>query len=352
MNWIYKLERLAVNRYRSKFYRKAKLNKPVPYPTFILWDCTRRCNLNCEHCGASKEEYSEELSKEEILKVIDDLVKVKTRMFTVTGGEPFLRKDLLAILAYADRKGLRTGIASNGYLIDKDLARKIKESNVYSLQISLDGLESTHNKIRNNSQSFERAIKAIKNLQAVNIPILQVATTITKSNFNDLEELFDLLKSLNVKLWRIGIVMPIGRAVDKDLLLDKEELNQLLQFVKQSNNQGVNVGIAENLPFLARYEEDIREEPVLCPIGITACCIGVTGNVRGCAEQPDIPANIEGNIKDDSILKIWQEGFKKYRLRSIISEDKRCSKCKNKRKCFGGCWVMRENGKNCIYDMI
>ena len=61
---------------------------------------------------------------------------------------------------------------------------------------------------------------------------------------------------------------------------------------------------------------------------------------------------IEGNIKEDSILKIWQNGFKRYRLKSILSEDKRCSQCKSKNKCFGGCWVMREKDNNCIYDLI
>jgi len=352
MNWIYKLERLAVNNYRNKFYRRTKNNELVSNPTFILWDCTRRCNLNCEHCGASKERYSQEISKEEILKVIDDLVKVKTRMFTVTGGEPFLRKDLLEILNYANSKGLKTGIASNGFLIDKNLANKIKDSKIYSMQISLDGLKNTHNKIRNNPKSFNNATQAIKNLQKINLPVLQVATTITKSNFNELNELLALLKKLNVKMWRIGIIMPIGRAVDKDLLLDKNELNQLLKFVKENNHKGISIHIAETLTFLDTYEEEVRQEPVLCPVGITTCCIGVTGNVRGCAEQPDIPKYIEGNIKKDSILTIWQNGFKKYRLKSILSEDKKCFQCKNKNKCLGGCWVMREKDNHCIYDLI
>jgi radical SAM protein with 4Fe4S-binding SPASM domain len=352
MSWIYKLERLAVNNYRNRFYKSTLKDKQVLPPTFILWDCTRRCNLNCEHCGASKEKYFEELSKKEILTVIDDLAKVKTRMFTVTGGEPFMRRDLLEILEYANKKRIKTGIASNGYLIDRELAKKIKQAKVYSMQISIDGLEKTHNKIRKNSKSFTNAVNAIQNLQNINLPVLQVATTITKSNFNELTQIFELLKKLKVKMWRLGIIMPIGRAVDKNLLLNKKELNELLNFVKHNNHKGISIHIAENLPFLNNYEEELRQEPVLCPVGITTCCIGVTGTVRGCPEQPDTPEYHEGNVKKTSIIDIWQKGFKKYRLKTILSEDKRCLTCKNKNKCLGGCWVMRENNTQCIHDLI
>ncbi len=352
MNWIYKLEKLAVHNYRNSFYKKTKNNKFVPYPTFVIWDCTRQCNLKCEHCGASKEKYTLELSKKEILKVINDLAKVKTRMFAVTGGEPFLRQDLLEILEYANKKGLKTGIASNGFLINKNLATKIKASKIYSMQISLDGLNDTHNKIRNNHKSFTNTIQAIKNLQEINLPVLQVATTITKSNLNELNTLFTFLKELNIKMWRISIVMPIGRALNKNLLLDRNEMNYLLTFVKKNNHKGIKIHIAENLTFLDKYEEKVRQEPLLCPVGITACCIGVTGNIRGCPEQPDSSKYIEGNIKKESILEIWQNGFKRYRLKSILSADKRCSQCKNKNKCLGGCWVMREGDNQCIYDLI
>ncbi|MCX6664929.1 MAG: radical SAM protein [Euryarchaeota archaeon] len=351
-NWAYKLEQYAALRYRKKILNRTKKSKIQSPPSYILWDCTRRCNLKCEHCGATKETYDRELSSEEIKKVISELRAMKTRMFSVTGGEPFMRKDVLDVLSFAHSQGLKTGIATNGFFIDKPMVKKIKEAGVDSIQISLDGLEKTHNTIRGDSQSFQRAIQALQYLQEIDLPVLSVATTITKNNFRELEKIWDLLVDLQVKIWRISVVMPIGRAEIKDqFLLDTSQMNHLFAFIEE-NSKPLEIRIAENLPYLAHYEERIRREPFLCPVGITACCIGVDGNVRGCPEQPDIPDFIEGNVLQNSIADIWQYGFKKYRCNETLFKDETCKHCVEKYRCFGGCYVMRIGNIHCIYNLI
>lgn len=353
MKITYRIDRLAIIFLRKQFHNKTKENKKVKPPSFVAWDCTRRCNLHCEHCGASKESYNKELSTEEIKKVIDDISKTKRCYFGATGGEPLLRSDIFEVLSYAKSKGLRTSFASNGFLIDKKKAEEIKKAKVDSIQISLDGSEEIHNKIRNNPSSFSNAVQAIKNLQEIKISVLSVATTLTPHNFNELEKIHNLLIELGVKMWRISVVMPIGRADDSSkLLLNSNQLKSLLAFIKRKNNQKMYIYVGENLPFLGDQEEEVRDEPSLCPVGITACCIGVNGNVRGCPEQPDTPEFTEGNIKECSILEIWQNGFKRYRLNEIINNDEKCRNCKDKFKCYGGCLVMRIGGNNCIYDLL
>jgi radical SAM protein with 4Fe4S-binding SPASM domain len=353
MNLIYKINEFAIQFFRKQFFNRVKSNKKVRLPKFIAWDCTRRCNLHCEHCGASKESYAEELTTAEIKKVIDDISGIKRGFFGATGGEPLIRADILDVLAYASEKGLKTGFASNGFLIDQQKAREIKQAKISSIQISLDGDADVHNKIRNNAQSFDRVISAIKNLQEVKIPTVSVATTLTPSNLDQLEILCDLLKKLKVQKWRISVVMPIGRAEDSgNLLLSASQLKELFEFIKINNQKGIYIYMAETLPFLANYEKVLRDGPVLCPVGITACCIGVNGTVRGCPEQPDTPEFIEGTIKEKSILQIWQEGFKKYRLNETVNSDEKCQNCQDKNKCFGGCSVMRLGGNHCIYDLL
>ncbi|MCX6801391.1 MAG: radical SAM protein [Candidatus Diapherotrites archaeon] len=321
-------------------------------PYYVLWDCTRKCNLHCAHCGATKEKYSEELTEPQIKKIIDELAELRVGFFAVTGGEPLLRTDLLSILSYAKTKGIDTGIATNGFFIDAAMASKIKEAGVSSVQISLDGPEETHNKIRGNSQSYQKAINAIKLLKERNVPIVSVATTVTPGNINELEKLLKILLELNVRLWRITVVMPIGRAQTKKLLLAPAELKKLFEFVKSSNKGKLIIKIGENLPFLAEYETRIRSEPLVCTIGFTACCIGVDGNVRGCPEQPDIPKYREGSAIEKPFLEIWKNGFRRYRSRSIIEADPKCAACKSKYSCFGGCWVMREGNMHCIYELL
>jgi radical SAM protein with 4Fe4S-binding SPASM domain len=110
--------------------------------------------------------------------------------------------------------------------------------------------------------------------------------------------------------------------------------------------------VCENLTFLGEYERKIRNQPLVCPVGFTACCIGVSGYVRGCPEQPDTSEFREGSLFEKSFEQIWKTGFERYRDRSLLKDDARCAKCKNRDDCFGGCWVMRQGGVQCIYDLL
>jgi radical SAM protein with 4Fe4S-binding SPASM domain len=247
---------------------------------------------------------------------------------------------------------VKTGIASNGFLIDGKMALRIKEAGISSIQISLDGTEATHNRIRGSPLSFQRATGAIKLLKEQRIPVVSVATTVTPMNLGDLDDLKKTLLSLDVRLWRICIIMPIGRAESNELLLSSAQLRHLFAWVEKNTSRKMSIKIGENLPYLAEYEKRLRDAPLVCPVGFTACCIGVSGFVRGCPEQPDTPKYREGSILERSFHDIWKNGFKRYRQREALKTDKRCAQCKDKDSCFGGCWVMREGGSQCIHGLL
>jgi radical SAM protein with 4Fe4S-binding SPASM domain len=350
LNIRYNFSKLRNSFFFNDFNYYLKKGKVFP-PYYVLWDCSRKCNLNCAHCGAVKEKYEEELTTEQIKDLINQLANKKVKFFAATGGEPLLRKDILEVMSYASEKGIKTGLATNGFFINEEKAKKIKDAGILSIQVSLDGTERTHNRIRGNNSSYQNAISGIKYLQKEKIKIVSVATTVTPMNFNDLKELKKILLDLGVKTWRICIIMPIGKAERKKLLLSPKQLRELFEFVS-SNKENINIQIGENLPFLAEYEKKIRKSPLVCPVGFTACCIGVDGNVRGCPEMPDIDKFREGSILEKPFIEIWKNGFKRYRNREAINTDKKCMNCKNNEDCFGGCWVMREGNIQCIYDLL
>ena len=351
-NLRYEFAKLRTDYYLGGMGDRFKAGKVLPPPSYVIWDCTRRCNLNCLHCGAVKEKYTRELTTEQIKSILDQLVDLKTDMFAVTGGEPLLRKDLPEVLSHAHRGGLKTGIATNGFLVDRATAEWIKNAGVQSVQISLDGPEETHNRIRGNSQSFERAVQAIELLTGLEVPLVSVATTITTENIHEIVDLKRLLLRLGVRLWRLAVVMPIGRAQIKNTFPNGDQLTGLLDYVKKNDSRELHIYIGENLTFLGDWERQIRKAPTICPIGFTACCIGVDGNVRGCPEQPDTVENREGSLLETPLREIWQKGFGRYRTRAILDADERCVVCASKLDCFGGCWVMRSEGQHCIHDML
>jgi len=263
-----------------------------------------------------------------------------------------LRKDLPEVLRYARQRGLKTGIATNGFLLDQAAAEWIKEAQVQSVQISLDGPPETHNRIRGNSQSFERAVRAVELLTRLKVPLVSVATTVTTENIHEIDELRRLLLRLGVKLWRLAVVMPIGRAQIKNTFPDGDQLAWLLGYVKENDSRELHIYLGENLTFLGDWERRVRNAPAICPIGFTACCIGVDGNVRGCPEQPDTVENREGSLLETPFREIWQKGFGRYRTREILVLDEKCAGCASKFDCYGGCWVMRSEGQHCIHEML
>jgi len=99
-------------------------------PRLIACEVTRRCNLACLHCRASaqSEPYPDELTSEEWMGLIDEVVSFSSPILILTGGEPTLRKDIYEIAHYATSKGLRVVLGSNGININKESARRMKEA--------------------------------------------------------------------------------------------------------------------------------------------------------------------------------------------------------------------------------
>lgn len=132
-------------------------------PKFTIVELTKRCNLRCEMCYYKKSQDEKELIEtEEFLGFITQLKKIGAEVLSLTGGEPFLRKDLPEIIQYAESIGLTTTIFTNSQLIDKRLAKKIIDSNLSYLFCSMDALTpELNNRIRGRKGVFEKTVEAI-----------------------------------------------------------------------------------------------------------------------------------------------------------------------------------------------
>lgn len=348
MKLRYELARLRGDYFLSGVTDRFRRSRPVPAPLYVVWDCTRACNLHCAHCGAAGASYPSKLDAEQVRAVLDQLAAIGVRMFGVTGGEPLLRPDLVPLLAYAGQLGLRTGIATNGYLLDTVFARQAAQAGIRSIMVSLDGPEELHNAIRGNEESFRRATGALRLVMEAGVPLVSAATTVTVRNLESLPELHGVLLGLGVRAWRLAAVMPIGRARQAREWLAVSQLESLFAFARQHRSKDLAITVAENLPYLGEWETRLRDEPSICPVGFTACCLGVDGWVRGCPEMPDTPENRQGSVLETPFAEIWQRGFGRYRNREILVEDDACGACPAQSPCYGGCWVMREEGQQCV----
>lgn len=329
----------------SGFNTSIKVGKILP-PRTVIWEATRRCDFKCMHCGAYDEKppLVKEMNTEKIKRVVKELGNYGAKYFFVTGGEPFLRKDLMETMEFAKSFGMKTGISSNGFHIKDEQFGQI-EKHVDTMQISIDGIGKTHDDFRNKKVSFEAAVKATKKIKENGRTKITMTTTVSSYNFNEIEELYELSKDISHG-WRVVVIMPVGRAKNNEkLFLSKEKTIELLRFIENTNTKKYPIFIGENLGYLGKMEKIRKNEFFFCGAGILSCCIGADGKVRGCPELPNEERFIEGDLNKDSFTTIWKNGFSKYRENKSIPTE--CFSCRYFGACRGGCKVMQIENMHC-----
>ncbi len=172
-------------------------------PRSIIFEITHRCNLRCKMCGYYGEtgirpNYREELSFDDIKKILDDISDFSP-FLVITGGEPFIRKDMIEILQLINERNLKFGLITNGTLINYEIAKKLSEINPTYINISMDGPQKIHEMIRGNN-TFNRTIECIKLLKAYGYSKITINYVISKINFQYLEEMVKLANGLDVNL--------------------------------------------------------------------------------------------------------------------------------------------------------
>ncbi|MFH1146471.1 MAG: 12,18-didecarboxysiroheme deacetylase [Pseudomonadota bacterium] len=164
--------------------------KPV-----VVWNATRRCNLKCVHCYAQADSIgaSDELTTEEGERLIDDLSQFGSPVLLFSGGEPLTRPDLPRLAAYAVSKGMRAVLSTNGTLITKEMARKLKEIGLSYVGISLDGMEPVNDRFRGVKGAFAAAMTGIRNCREEGMKV-GLRFTVNKLNAAEIPSIFDLLE--------------------------------------------------------------------------------------------------------------------------------------------------------------
>jgi radical SAM protein with 4Fe4S-binding SPASM domain len=347
------LERIKRRALVTGFTTMRRLGKTPP-PKTVIWECTLDCNMRCIHCGSGGEgSVRDELSTGEISGIVADLAHLGVVRFLATGGEPLLRPDLLDVLQEAKNRGLETGFSTNGSLVSEGNIGKIVRV-ADSIQVSVDGIGETHDSMRRARGSFEGAIHALRLLKEHRCTQACMTTIVTPQNLSELEDLYRLAHK-HADLWRVGTVMPIGRASSNgSLFLSNAQLTTLLDFMAGKAKDSFPVLIGENLGYLGnRYDGEIhRHDFFFCGIGFTSCCIGMDGRVRGCPELPPIQEFIAGSLRNGSFQELWEKGFESYRDEGCSHVPDECRECTDLELCRGGCQVMRLKGLHCTKKLV
>jgi len=329
------LSEKPVKGYKPRIYGDYKLYSPIR----AIIEVTKMCPLHCIHCfNQSGDKRTEEMTLDEIKRVIDIFVYLGIQKIMITGGEAFARSDIFRIIDYCADKFIAIAIASNGYLIDApcaDILSKYKHK--IAMQISLDGGEKSHNKIRGKKDSFEKAINAIHLLSMRGIPVI-VAMTLNADNFGDMDLVAEIACRNGAKQLSFALTFNLGRA--KDGVNIDIDLNKLTENAIRLQKEYVTKGLYIIVEGEAERSTNIEKPQGSCGAGVTSICIRENGDVAPCVSFDYVMGNI---LKDDIHVLFSPERLDKFSRIKIEKGD--CLKCNDCNNCYG-CKALAYDIKN------
>jgi len=326
-------------------------------PRKIDIDLTARCNLRCTYCyffDNPEVEY-QDLPTDDWLRFFGECGRLGVMELTLAGGEPFMRKDLRALIEGVVANRMRFSMLSNGALINEDNAGFIAGTGrCNSIQISIDGsCPEVHDTCRGKG-SFESAVRGIQTLQRLSIPVA-VRMTIHQHNVNDLANTARfLLEDLGLPSFSTNSAGYLGtcRVNAQDVMLTVEErqfaMEELLSLSEKFNGRiSASAGpLAEARAW--RDMEKARNEaaPAKPDRGYLTGCGCPTSKIAVRADGVIVPCNmlthIElGRINQDSLQEVWQSSpaLNDLRFRRYIplTNFEFCSGCPYISYCTGNC---------------
>jgi radical SAM protein with 4Fe4S-binding SPASM domain len=197
-------------------------------PFIVIWEITRACALRCVHCRAEAipNRNPNELSWEVGTRMIDDIVRFNPKappLIVFTGGDPTLHPDLVKYISYADQKGLRVAVTPSATpSLTREKIREMREAGLTRMAISIDGPNAEiHDGFRKQPGSFDHTIKALRWALDEGLTI-QVNTTISRWNINEIDAMCGLMRSFGLTLWAVFFLVPTGRGEVADIVTPQQ----------------------------------------------------------------------------------------------------------------------------------
>ena len=339
------LDLYALYRFAERSYTSVSKHLPGGYalpPLQMVIELTYRCNLQCEMCYQRRQMEqlhlrpggpATELSAKEIQHIVAQTPPWGLIIFT--GGEPFVRSDILDILAYAARKR-RCHVVTNGTRITPEIVRTLVDLRILSVGFSVDGNQVVHDSIRGIAGSFERTMAAMRELRQCRqrkgqrLPLINLKTTITASNVSDLVRIVDIAKQagadyctyqiVNNSLLTSGMQLseemapysdPPAPIVDFPVDMLREQLEQL---DRTSSDDAPSIRFSPGIvpdEIIAHYANKLDVRSYTCGAPWSGLNVSAYGDVFPCFNYR------MGNLRESTLGAIWN-GHRYRNFRQVL----------------------------------
>ena len=316
----------------------------------VAWETTRNCNLSCRHCRASATcgPYAGELDTEHSLQLLDQIAQVGKPIIILTGGEPLLRPDIFEIATHGTKLGLRMVMAPNGTLITEETARRMAESGIQRISISIDGADKqSHDAFRGVEGAFDGALRGARLAKEAGIDF-QINTTVTQVNMDQVPQILELAEAIGAVAHHIFLLVPTGRGKDMaDQAISADDYETTLNWFY--DRQKVT-SLQLKATCAPQYYRVLRQRAKKDNISITFQTHGLDAVTRGClggisfcfvshvgVVQPCGFLELNcGDVTKDTFPHIWENSAIFNDLRDFGKLKGKCGRCEYRRVC-GGC---------------
>jgi radical SAM protein len=318
-------------------------------PFLVIWEVTRACDLACVHCRASADPYRNplELSTEEGFRLLDSVREFGDPIMIFTGGDPLKRPDLFELLEHSVSLGLRTTVSpSPTPLLTAEAIAGFKRVGVARISVSVDGWDAaSHDGFRQVQGSFDRAIFALEEAQRIGLST-QINTTVSRHNWEHLEEIAQMVDRLGCDMWDIFFLVPTGRGASQ-AELEGAEFEQVFGFMYQRSKRSRAVIKTTEAMHYRRYLLERRKEegganaghpgdnPLNRMAGINSgrgfVFISRTGEIYPSGFLPIS----SGNVRRDSLGEVYRNGALFQVLRDSSLLKGKCALCQYRNLCGG-----------------
>ncbi len=194
-------------------------------PFMAIWEVSRACDLACLPCRAAAQPRRSalELSTYEGYELIEQVAELRPMGFAFSGGDPLKRPDIYELIDFARRRGLSPSVApSPTPLLTAEAIEMMKTAGVARLSLGIDGATpESHDGARGIPGAFRHTVDAIRHAKRISLPV-QVNTTLSRINVEELERIASLVGELGVVSWNVSFLVPLGLAKADDMLTAEE----------------------------------------------------------------------------------------------------------------------------------
>ena len=307
-------------------------------------EVTNRCNLRCPHCASdSGTARADELSLDEMTRVVDDLASLGCRELTVLGGEFLLRPDWFDIAHHVRARGLELQLVTNGLLVTETVRRQFRTLGPQTVGVSLDGATPESYRAARGVDGFDRCRRLLDDLVSDGLREVHAITTFNAKNLTDFDRFAELFADTPI-VWQIQMAHRGGERFSDDLLMTRDQYAWLADRVTRWYETGrdrLRLLVMDDFGYFPMTPalRFLHTRWIGCPAGRFLVGVRANGDVLPCLSLGS--RFVGGNLRRRPLVGLWRDPvtFAAFRNKSCTLTGK-CAGCAFAAKCRAGCSAM------------